>query len=200
MKTVFDLENISHLLISLLDLRIPQENSAWWLTPQSIVESRVSLSKYFLYKTFERIILIMENRSSILFASCTLAFVIVAVTTFSTQLSQAAIDCKPRCSEVEQQQHKEMDNQLNKARTELYRGNSTGAFVHLDSINNNLINRHACLPSCALHAGAQQHLNNSRVDIQQGDNTAALVSLDQAQSILQKHFESRAVNASNIAT
>jgi hypothetical protein len=134
----------------------------------------------------------MENRSSILFASCTLAFVIVAVTTFSTQLSQAAIDCKPRCSEVEQQQHKEMDNQLNKARTELNRGNSTAAFMHLDSITN-LINRHACLPSCALHAGAQQHLNNSRISIQQGDNTARLASLEQAQNELQKHFEARAV-------
>lgn len=141
----------------------------------------------------------MENGSSILFASCTLAFVIVAVITISTQLSLAAIDCKPRCSEVEQQQHKEMDNQLNKARTELHRGNSTGAFVHLDSINN-LISRHACLPSCALHAGAQQHINNSRLEIQQGDNTAGLASLEQAQSILQKHFESRAVNVNNTAT
>jgi hypothetical protein len=72
------------------------------------------------------------------------------------QPSLAVIDCKPHCSEVEQQQHKEMDN--------------------------------------------QQYLNDSRVDIQQGDDAAGLASLDQAQSILKKHFESRAENANNTAT
>lgn len=141
----------------------------------------------------------MKDRSSILLATCTLVFVIVVAITVSTQLSLAVIDCEPRCSEVEQEQHKEMDTELSKARTELHGGNSTGALVHLDSINN-LIDRHACLPFCAPHAGAQQHLNNSRVDVQQGDNKAALASLDQAQSILKKHFESRAENANNTAT
>jgi hypothetical protein len=66
--------------------------------------------------------------------------------------SLAVIDCKPHCSEVEQQ-HKEMDNQLNKTKTELQRGNSTGALTHLDLVNN-LINRHACLPFCAPRVGA----------------------------------------------